>query len=525
MQKNPATQRSHTPNAFVQQHQADVIGILHGFDRIRLQGSLRYLYKPSVMECYLEQAHVLLKNFSAFASGITLGVRQAAERLAQVAKRPVLYLRSSNFSKENLAREIAQRDHVREGLIAVFSCVEPCRTYFVRGNRATKKLELKLETGKCIHLYFYLQHPQVGLMHLRLQTWFPFLIQMWLNGREWLARQMDAIGLRYRRQDNCFPWIEDVPRAQTLMDEQLRTNWTAFAEELRRQFHPQHEVISRPLPLSYYWTVAESEYASDVMFRDQASLQRLYPQLLHHAIKSFSSQQVLRFLGRSRAGQEDDLHTDLRRGPDGVRIKHWLNENSLKLYDRGSVLRPETTINEPKDFRVYRAAESNPRGPKAWRILRRSVADFHRRAQVSRASNERYLTALAAVHGRTPLAEEAAGVCRPVRRGGRRHRALNPFGEADAELLAVVNRGEFALNGFRNRDLRGHLDCGHGSVREERQRMAAVSRKLALLRAHGLIAKVSKTHRWVVTSKGRRIITALLTARQADIEQLTQLAA
>jgi hypothetical protein len=153
------------------------------------------------------------------------------------------------------------------------------------------------------------------------------------------------------------------------------------------------------------------------------------------------------------------------------------------------------------------------------------VADLYRRAEVSRAATDRYLTALAAVHVETPLAQEAARVCRAGRRDGRRYRALNPLGEADAQLLTIVNRGEFALNGFRNRDVRARLYDATEDQGQQRRQMAAVGRRLRLLRAHGLIAKVSKTHRYVVTERGRRIITALLAARQASTEKLTALAA
>lgn len=168
---------------------------------------------------------------------------------------------------------------------------------------------------------------------------------------------------------------------------------------------------------------------------------------------SFGTEQVLRFLGRPRGPHAaDQVQTDRRRGEDGVRVKHWLNKNSLKFYDKGSVLRVETTINEPKDFRVWRGPENNPAGKKQWRILRRSVADLHRRAEVSQAATERLYGALSAVSVTRSLAEEAATVCQPVRAEGRRHRALNPLGEADAALLTVVNRGEYALKGLRNRD-------------------------------------------------------------------------
>lgn len=517
---------SNVARSFIQRHQSDIIGVLHGWDRMRLQGTLRALYHPPVMEQYLHQADVLWKNFKKFAIDLTGRVRQAAEKLANERRRPMIYLPSSSTSKEDLACEIQQRDRVGSGLIAIFSCVEPCHTYFVRGNRATKRLELKLQWGKCIHLYFYWVHEQLGFLHLRLQTWFPFLIRICLNGREWLARQMDRAGIAYRREDNCFPWIANLSRAQALMDRQQRTDWPALLRPLIKQCHPLNTEIRRPIGCEYYWTAAQSEYATDVMFRDRAALERIYPALVHHSVMSFGAEQVLRFWGRSgRVGVNDEVMTDRRRGTEGVRVKHWLNQNSLKCYDKGSILRDEATINEPKDFRVWRAPEHNPAGKKQWRPLRRSVADLHRRAEVSRAATERHLTALAAVHVQTPLAKEAAQVCRPVRRHGRRYRALNPLGEADAQLLTIVNRGEFAINGFRNRDVRARLYDAAEDRRRERQHMTAVGRRLRLLRAHGLIAKVSKTHRYVVTERGRRIITALLAARQASTEKLTALAA
>jgi hypothetical protein len=512
-------------HAFVGRHQRDVIGVLHGWDRLRLQGTLRSLYYQPVMEEYLRQAGVLWKDFKIFATTLTARVRQAAVDLAARYHRPMLYLNSSRTRKEDEARKIQERDKIELGLIAVFSCVEPCRTWFLRGNRMTRKLELRLEWGKCIHLYFYWMHERLGFLHLRLQSWFPFLIQICLNGREWLARQMDQTKLRYQREDNCFPWIADVSRAQALMDQQHRTNWPVLLQPLLKKCHPLHAEISRPIERDYYWTAAETEYATDVMFRDRAALGRIYPALVHHAVMSFGSQQVLRFMHRSAQAGLQEVQSDRRRWPDGVRVKHWVNKNSLKCYDKGSVLRVEATINEPRDFRSFRVAEKSPGGPKRWRELRRSVSDFHRRSEVSRKATERYLSALAAVHVQTPLAEQAAQVCGPVRRDGHRYRALNPLGKGDAELMTIVNRGEFSLNGFRNRDLRCRLYPATNDKGKQRRAMAAVGRRLRLLRAHGLIAKVPKTHRYIVTEKGRNVITALLAARNASTEKLTALAA
>ena len=526
MQKKTSAPANHALNPFIEKHQKDVMGILHSFDRLRLQGSLRYLYCREIFEEYLSKAKVLCKDFKQFATGLTAEVCQNAEQLAQSLGRPFTYLASSPLSKEEEAQKLVERDHIKEGLVAVFRCVEPCRTYKMRGNYQTKMLEPRLEWGKCLHLYFYVQHPRLGLLHLRLQTWFPFLIHICLNGHEWLARQMDAQGLRYRKADNRFTWIEDFEAAQSLADAQLRTDWVALCEELRRTYHPLHEKIARPLHgLSYYWTAPQTEFASDVLFRDQATLDRLLPRLILHGMLNLGCEQVMRFLGKQLNGRfGGEVVTDLRRRSEGVRLKHWVNENSIKLYNCLNVLRPETTIHDAEDLKVYRTPETRPDGRLAG-IPAPGSGRPYRRAQISRAANERYLTALAAASVTTPLAEEAARVCRPVRRDGRRYRALNPFEEADAQLLAAVNRGEWALKGFRNRDLRPLL---FGTAQDQARPTLPSGQGLP---PTGPAAR-PRTDRQGLPhppladyEKGRRILTALLAARHADTDQLITLAA
>jgi hypothetical protein len=96
-------------HAFVGRHASDVIGALHGWDRLRLQGTLRSLYYQPVMEEYLRQAGVLWKDFTTVATTLTARVRQAAVDLAARHHRPMLYLNSSRTRKEDKARKIQQR--------------------------------------------------------------------------------------------------------------------------------------------------------------------------------------------------------------------------------------------------------------------------------------------------------------------------------------------------------------------------------------------------------------------------------
>ena len=323
-------------------------------------------------------------------------------------------------------------------------------------------------------------------------------------------------------------------RAQALLDEQLRTPWPRLLGGLLDQAHPLHKEICRPIAQTYYWSASATEYATDLLFRDAATLATLYPRLVHHGLRTFASPDVMRFLGhpvpvthgRVHANFKGEIISDLKHRPEGIRIKHSVNGNSIKMYDKeGSVLRIETTINKTEDFRVYRARQGDPSGKKSWRPLQRSVGELWRRAQVSAAANGRYLEALSSVTAKTPAGQASATVCQPIVKAGRRHRALNPWSEPDAALLAAVSRGEYAINGLRNRDLRRQLWPKVGTDKQEHQRAGRVTRQLRLLRAHGLLRKVNGTHRYVLSESGRKIITALLTARQADVEQLTALAA
>lgn len=516
--------------AFLQRFAPRVIGALSGLDRIRFRGTKRFLANVRGLMGYLWQMQILLKDFPDFATAKTEALRRGVEEQAAGLGRPVLYLNSSQTRKEEVALERARADGVTQGLIAVLSCVEPCLSVSVRRNRAAQKLELHYGPTKCLHYYHYYLDPQFGLRHVRTQTWFPFTVHACLNGREWLARQLDAARIGYVKRDNCFVDVADVPAAQALLDTQLRTDWSSRLTEWARQSNPAHDALFATCPAPYYWSVEESEWATDVLFRSPEELAAVMPRFTRHGLEALRCVDVLRFLGARRSAErgvigsfQGEVVTDLKHRPEGVRLLHRVNRNWIKMYDKqGSVLRIETVLNDPRDLKVYRTKEGDEEGPKQWLRLRKGVADLHRRTEVSQKANERYLESLATVEESQPLGALTERLSRPVEWHGRRVRALQPLAAADTALLAAVGRGEFLVNGFRNRDLRSLLYADATTdATEQRRRSAAVTRQLRLLRAHGVIQKVAPTHRYQVTEYGRTVIAALAAARAASVKELT----
>jgi hypothetical protein len=252
------------------------------------------------------------------------------------------------------------------------------------------------------------------------------------------------------------------------------------------------------------------------MFRSNASLAELYPLLLRHAMFQFASEEVMRFLQRRTDKRfAGEVSSDLQRRVEGIRVKHRVEENSIKMYDKqGSVLRIETTINNPRRFRVRRQGWHQGKRKMIWLPLRKGIADLRRRAELSRGANARYLDALAVVGLQTPSYQLLDRVSEPVK-AKRQYRALRPISPEDASLFQVIMHGEFSIQGFRNRDLRQAF-----SQSDMKNTSSRISRWLALLRAHKLIFKVAKTNYYRITRQGHQVMATALKFRQPDLALL-----
>jgi hypothetical protein len=215
---------------------------------------------------YLWAVHVRLTDFAAHAVKLTEQLKDAPLSLARQSGRPVQDLTSAASNEEDVARRIAAADHIDAGLICVLTAVEPCWSFEIVRDRSSKRIEAEPRYRKCLHLYHYQIHPRFGFMSARIQTWLPFRIQICVNGREWLARGMDAAGLHHVQRDNCFTWLEHAERAQYLMDQQLRSDWPVLLSGVARSPNPLHETMFAVFPMEYYWSTCQNEWVTDVVW-------------------------------------------------------------------------------------------------------------------------------------------------------------------------------------------------------------------------------------------------------------------
>jgi hypothetical protein len=498
---------------FEQVYDKKVVGRLTAFDRMIFKGHLTGLYPEGSFARLLSRSGVLLKDFGPFVEKVTTEVKEHVRGLATGSGRPCQYLESattkrSGRSKDDVAREIAERDGITDGLVCVLSTVEPCDSFDVRGDRATHRLRVVRRRRKGLHLYLYLVDHEFGWMHVRLQTWFPFTIQVYVNGREWLGRRLDREGIGYTRYLNSFQSIDDLPRAQAIADSLSRRDLVGVLNHFAALVNPWLPRLRALGFGGYYWSIDQCEGATDLMFASRSDLDRVLPDLLDHVTRQLSPPDVLRFLGRKlHPNLQAEVTTQRARRPEGFRVKHSFKRNSIKLYDKGRVLRVETTINNPGEFKVLRTTGGSPR----WLPMGKSVSNLWRFADVVAQANDRYLEALAQAQLHGEAVADLDRLCQPRRFGGRRFARFEPLRRLDLALFLAVLAGESLINGFRNRHLAARLyQKPPADNAEAHARSSKVSRLIAKLRAHRLVAKVKDARLYRVTPRGHRIMTAVV---------------
>ncbi len=518
---------------FIDRFSGLVKGTLTGFDRIVFKGFILPLMSAAEVMSFCRARGILNKGYKNWMLEQTKKIIGTADHYARnKSGQPVTHIPTWRIRKEELAHERQREKHIESGLIGVWSCLERGSSFRAVYCKQAGFPQLQNYQTQCKHLYFYFDDSEVGFMNIRLQTWFPYHIQICLNGREWLRRELEKEGVNFQVHGNKFLHVDDYQRAQQLLDEQLNTRFTELLNNFTGRVFPAMEDILGP-HLSYYWTLWQSEWATDMIFDTPSSLYALMDSLLRHAHITGTSSRVLRYLdrpvtlsGKPYARSRDTVVTRMTEFNDGYRLRHWVDKNSVKIYNEQNVLRVETTINDPGKFKVFRHKQNQAKNePKQRLPMRKGVMDIPLRAAVSQDVNKRFMDDLSTLQEKTPIRTLLDGLTVHGSKNGRRFRGLDPVGK-DRDILLALSDPAFMISGLTNKILREQLsNTFFGKGRSTKQLSAKISRHLLLLRRHGLIRKLPKQNRYQVTVRGMRLTNALHALLSASTENLLKIAA
>ena len=185
----------------INQYADKIKGSFSFFDRMIINGYIRPFFFDYERAFALSKLGVLYKDFKPFVMGITESIKSQIEDGAIELGRPVQYLSSAKTNKESIARSILENDKIDEGLICVLKTMECCQTAKVFGSDEGK-LVLKSTSTKCLHYYLYYLDKEFGFMFVKIQTWFPFNIQIYINGREFMKSIFHKNDISFQCYDN-----------------------------------------------------------------------------------------------------------------------------------------------------------------------------------------------------------------------------------------------------------------------------------------------------------------------------------
>lgn len=485
-----------------------IVCTLHCFDRVIFKGHLA-LASPRELERFVDyllkvrRSHFMKVLAPAYSDRLV----EHAQRLAKKAGRTYLY-RTGSFRKDHWAEQLIREQRIESGLVGVLCTQETCNSFkLVPGDN--RPYFISSPRGQRV-LYYYFLDPQLGLIHVRLQTWAPFTLQVYVNGHDWLAQQMVRLRLGFVQKHNAFTQLDEPAKAQRQADRFARLDWTKVLGRYGRLVNPllDHDLACYRVR----WVVDQAEFASDLLFTSPGVLTGLYQKLIAFATLTFTPKDILGFLGRKWDRRFDgEVQTEVKTDRLlGTRIKHRMTKNWLKMYDKfGLILRVETVINRPKEFSVYRTRHHRDGSTsQGWFPMNKDVGSLVHYQEQALACNRRYLDALAVVDDPAPAYQELRQLTEPKVVAGRSLAGFNPARADEVRLFAAVLDGDHVARSFRNRDVRTAL---YGTDDKDKARhSAAVGRLLKRLHVRQLLAKIPRTRRWRVTNRGRHLLGSAL---------------
>lgn len=483
-------------------------GVLSCYDRVVLTGSIQPWSYAQGMTGYL-YAH------AQFAQPLREQICANAEALAQANGLAIEYICKKNFRKEDRIRAMLDQRGEQPGLVHIFSALEPCLSYKPRHNKQTGKTYLKLDSGKCLHYYFYFIHEDLGLCYQRVPTWCPFRLQFYFNGHAALAAQLKHKGVAFELLDNAFGHIADYALANELAQQLNVEQLHAWLDALVQQYCPVVPLLNASTgeapALRYHWRFWQAEYATDLAFRNPATLQAFYPLLLETLISAVKPADIATFLERKLHGNyQGEMGNRFNQRWLGSRVKHQMGPVSIKLYDKfNQVLRIETTVNNVAFFKQYRQVQHRDGTPSTrWAPMKKTIYSLPPLRETLQDANQRYLKFISSISTPEVGVEKLHRLAQTQVENDYRFKGFNLLSEEDSAFFRTLLRGEFTIRGFTARQLRQLLsDRNPGQM----------TRLLRRLRAHGLIKKVGKRYKYYLTEFGRQAATMGLKLREMTV--------
>lgn len=514
---------------FAERHSTKIDGVLHGFDRLIFKGYLTSFFPEKGIYYYLSQIDVRLVEYNKYMKRQQYLFRTHINQIARDEDVEIHYVNKSKKSKDEIAKRDFQKMPNKKGLISIISSLETSRSFSLRGNKALKELEVVSENRQHLHYYLFYNDAEFGWMHFKIQSWYPFTIQIYVNGKEHLKRCLEKQNIKFNTYNNSITWVEDLEKAQKMADNLVNKKWDRFFNFFAKRINPFLSEIESVFDRGYKWCTHQSEYATDVLFKKREVLKDLYQGLIQHATYFKGGEDIYTFFGRKLHHlSTKEVTGNAKRFDQGFRVKHYLEKNSVKMYDKNSVLRIETTITNTRAFKIYKDAIRKNIPTKAWVPMGKAVSNLYRCAQIAKSCNLKYLNSLSQVEEPKKWDKKIEQISQSTSRINKnnnsvKYSAFNLLSKETCLILEAISNGKFDIQPFTNKMLRQVLleknlfQLDVNDPQAIKKLSGKITRLIAKLRAHKLVQKINKSFKYKLTKLGHSICYKVLKFKKVEL--------
>jgi hypothetical protein len=478
-------------------------------DRVYLNGYVPTLQTSGALVYFLEQQRGAVIASPVLLGEISQGFVAAVEAFAQAQRIPLVRFQKGQ-RKDDLAAGYRRHFTGSDGVVFIGVAQEQQTAFKARKEQKGKRVRFQFSRQAVFVkvYYFYIQDSEFGPGFIKVGTYAPYPVKVCLNGHEWAKQQLRCAGVAFEALDNGFLSCAEPARLQALCQQLGPEQVQAFFEKWVDRLPWPLTTDDRAAGYRHRLSIWQMEVSRTQVFNRPLRGREFFEQVIRENLDLGRPDRVQLIFGRHvyrntpsrfvtrviQSGVQPNLHLTYKHSG----VKQYFKENQA--------LRTETTINNPRDFQIGKDLSNWPYLHKLGALINTRLLDTEHVSQDCLVS-----------------AESLARVMEPTTtETGQRAPGLR-FGQPRVmALFASLSRFLPALNGFDNASLRATMRTLL-NVMPDQYTASQMSYDLRRLRLKGLIVRIEGSHRYVLTTYGRRV-AYFLTKLQQRIFNVASLA-
>lgn len=393
------------------------------------------------------------------------------------------YNSKQDFVKELYAAQINKKLKA-DKVICMIKATESTRTFAnktVKTKSGTDSLKMYSCNKFVSQYYIYIHDKELGLCYLKISSYMPFVCEFYMNGHNYIKQQFDIQGLDYKMKDNSFVQVSDVEYLKELVEKfQPSTALKRIDYWMDIFFRFDKGTRStRSKLLTHQWFTYQTEISSNIIFKSEKFANSFFQRLLqkHHTIGI--PDRLTQVFGLSKAAHnskstQNKYHTQ-------ACIKHWLERNSIKCYNKsGCLLRVETTINNPDLPGLKLKKQASHLQAYYWYGLKCNSRYFN---IISDTDIQSISTEVYQKYQKAIITQKGVRVAAPDLRN-----------EQQLELFRILLDDKNVVYGFKNKQIRSQM--------KGNPKTAKIAYELRKLRERGAIKKSKGSNNYTLTQEG-----------------------